>query len=140
MRKGPEVLFMRQNQQDLGAAQRKGNITQKLRLAYALITLLGERFGSDSFQLCMLGNDFISMGFRFLCKMEVIIVPTYHRVVMRLNQKRMHVKHLAQSLLHRMTRLTVIPLTRIGNTGRTVNRDKRGDQLSILHFCLRSNL
>ena len=31
----------------------------------------------------MLDNDFITIGFHFLCKMEIARVPTYHITVMR---------------------------------------------------------
>ena len=32
--------------------------------------------GSNSFQMCMLDHDFISIGFHFLCETEILTVPT----------------------------------------------------------------
>lgn len=65
-----------------GIERRQGHLEVKACIDFEN-TFLGQRFGSDSFQLFVSGNNFISMGFHFLCKMEGITVPTYHRVVVR---------------------------------------------------------
>lgn len=87
-------------------------------------TLLVQRFGSDSFRLCMLGNDFITqVSISSVGKTEILTVPTHHTVVMRteLGGKKKSCGALSTALLHRMTRSTGIPLTMTENTGRTIN-------------------